>query len=169
MGLRVPQNQIVTSKYTTGGEYLVEETYKNYQGYYYEYNDVTYAGKEFNIKSPVLIKKGSDDVNKLLLNPKTAQYAAISGIKINDGKIHSLPKSNISFVTNNDGVVPLAFYYKKKNENPIIIRAISEESYQTLQSDPIYQTTYVGTYQGKPKSIDEADREMPGLKIFLLG
>jgi hypothetical protein len=168
MGLRVPQNQIVTSKYTTGGEYLVESTYKNYQGYYYEYNDVTYAGKEFNIKSPILIKKGSDDVNKLLLNPKTAQYAAISGIKINDNKINSLPKLNTTINSDKGGELFLAFYYKKKNENPIIIRAISEESYLALQNEPIYQTTYVGTYQGKTKSIDEADREMPGLKIFLL-
>ena len=168
MGLRVPQNQIVTSKYTAGGEYLVEDTYRNYQGYYYEYNDATYAGKEFNIKSPVLIKKGSDDVNKLLLNPKTAQYAAISGIKINDGKIHSLPKSH---TTNSDkgGELFLTFYYKKRNEEPTIIRVIDEQSYLSLQNNPVYQTTYTGTYQGKPKSIDEADKEVPGLKIFLLG
>ena len=36
MGLRVPQNQIVESKYTSGNEYMFAKTYKEYKGYYYE-------------------------------------------------------------------------------------------------------------------------------------
>ena len=42
MGVRVPQNQIIESKYTSGNEYMFAKTYKEYKGYYYEM-----SGKQF--------------------------------------------------------------------------------------------------------------------------
>ena len=39
MALKLPKNQIATSKYTSGGEYVTDKEYKNYQGYYYELNN----------------------------------------------------------------------------------------------------------------------------------
>jgi hypothetical protein len=55
MALRIPKNQIKESKYTSGGEYIIESTNAPYQGYYCEVNNVLYAGKTFDSKSPILI------------------------------------------------------------------------------------------------------------------
>jgi len=156
MGLRVPQNQIVTSKYTAGGEYLVKETYKNYQGYYYEYNNKIYAGKEFNISSPVLMKKGSDEVNKLMLNPQTALYAALSGVKIPDQK-------PISLIFQYESDVRYFSYHTTKK----LIKEISQESFSSLQSNPIY-TTISLSYKGgfNDNELDQAELKIPGIKTF---
>jgi hypothetical protein len=155
MGLRLPKNQFVTN-YTSGGEYLVEITHQNYQGYYYEYNNKAYAGKFFSIKAPRLIKKGSNEVNKLLLNPSTAQYAISSGVKLpSTDKIISLPDNRYR---------ELDFYCKKIND--AVIKIIKEEDYLTLKSNPLYQTTYIGTYNGQYQSPEYADNELPGIKIF---
>ena len=37
MALRILKNLIVTSKYTSGGEYMFKSTQKEYKGYYYDF------------------------------------------------------------------------------------------------------------------------------------
>mgnify|MGYP000061509656 CR=1 FL=1 len=51
-----------------------------------------------------------------------------------------------------------------------MIRKITfdEDSYKSLQSQPVYQTTFVGTYNGTTQTIDQADQQVPGLKAFLV-
>ena len=110
MGLRVPQNQIVTSKYTSGKEYIFNSTYREYIGYYYELNGKLFAGKEFSTTSPELIRINSNKVNNLLTHPSTYVYGKISGVKIPNIKITQLP---------NDLSKELNFYCKKINDNSI--------------------------------------------------
>jgi hypothetical protein len=38
MGIRIPKNQTVESKYTSGKEYMFVSTQNEYKGYYYEMN-----------------------------------------------------------------------------------------------------------------------------------
>ena len=54
MSIRIPQNQIVY-KYTIGKEYMYTNTYREYQGHYYELNGRFFVGKEFNINSLELV------------------------------------------------------------------------------------------------------------------
>jgi len=55
MALRIPKNQIITGKYTLGKEYVILSSYAPYQGYYYNLNGRTFAGKEFDPKAPEII------------------------------------------------------------------------------------------------------------------
>ena len=132
MAIRIPSNQIVTSKYTSGGEFIVELTNAAYQGYYYELNNNLYAGKTFDIKSPKLIK--IKDRNTLLNRGlSTAIFSLVSGITsktLSTPKITSLPGGSAR--GNNE----IRFYCKKINE-PNLIKEINEDDFKSLQTNPI--------------------------------
>jgi hypothetical protein len=165
MGLRVPQNQTVTSKYTSGKEYMFNDTYREYIGYYYELNSKLFAGKEFSTTAPELIRIDSSKVNKLLTNSSTYVYGKISGVKIPSSKITTLPSSNTNNLLDKGGEYFLQFYSSKINSN--IIKSIDENTYIRLQSDPLYKITFIGTYNNKNQTLDDAEKELPGLKDFL--
>jgi hypothetical protein len=162
MGIRIPKNQTVESKYTSGGEYMFASTQNEYKGYYYELNNKTYAGKEFNTNNPEIIKIKSDKYNTLLGSAATYIYGIVSGVKLNNNKPTSIPlPSNPDVIDRNT----LQFYCKKINSN--IIKVIDEETFISLQKNPIYQTTFTGTYNNKTQTPDDAEQQMPGIKAFL--
>jgi hypothetical protein len=78
MSLKIPRNIIIEAKYTQGKEYMTIDTYKEYQGYYYELNDKIFAGKEFDVFAPELIRLSSNKINPLLTRLSTYAYAALS-------------------------------------------------------------------------------------------
>jgi hypothetical protein len=159
MALKIPKNQILTSKYTSGGEYVTDKEYKNYQGYYYEVNNNIYAGKEFNTTASVLLKVNSPDVNKLITNPFTSIYGAISGVKLPQTNISSIP-----FI----GEEKLRYFIKKVNVNPINIKEVNKASFEQTKSDPIYQTLEVNfKYNMTDIELDNLDKQMPGIKVYL--
>ena len=160
----IPKNNIVPSKYTSGGEFVDAATNAPYQGYYYDYQNGTYAGKEFNPTASQIIKINSPKQNKLLNSLPTAIYSLVSGITsqaLATPPITSVPSSGVDI--NNS----TKFFYKKYNGN--IIKETDENSYKLLQSQPVYQTTFIGTYNGKNQTINEADQQIPGVKAFLVG
>jgi hypothetical protein len=177
MPIRVPQNQIVTSKYTAGKEYIFNDTYREYIGYYYELNNKFFAGKEFNTNSPELIRMNSDSINRLLTNPFTYLYGKISKIKLNNNKftpIYFLPSEDEA----KKGQV-LRYFAQKINFNPILIKEIDKETYNKLVSDPLYITVSIinyivgdalddnNNYIFDVDSLDKAEKQMPGIKAFL--
>jgi hypothetical protein len=159
MAIRIPLNQIVTSKYTIGKEFMYESTYKEYQGFYYEFNNKFFTGREFNINSPELIKINSDNVNILKQNPKTKRYSAVSNQKIyKENKIVSQPTGGNTPEANLDEI---NFYCKKINTN--VIKRIDGETYTLLQNNSLYQTTFVGKYNGQDQSLALAEIQIPGI------
>jgi len=161
----VPKNLIVT-KYTQGGELLRTDNYSSYQGYYYEYSGKMFIGKEYSLNSIELIKAKNENNNPLLTNPATFNYGAITGINLPTNKlITSLPsKSNREHGGSEDR--PIRFFYKKHNDN--IIKETDKNSYISLQNNPIYQTTFIGRYNGIFQTADQADQQIPGVKLFLV-
>ena len=102
MGLRIPQNQIVANKYTIGKEYMYKDTYREYQGYYYELNNKLFTGKEFNSNAPelILIPKNNNvpsGFNSLLTKASTYVYGRISKTKIKYSDIAPY-KLNYNFI-----------------------------------------------------------------------
>jgi hypothetical protein len=171
MGLRVPPNQIVESKYTSGNEYMFAKTYKEYKGYYYEVSGKKFAGKEFNVNNPEIIKINNPTNNKLKFNPSTYIYAAISGVQL----AGSIITSHMFKPTESDiqkGQVT-RYFSKKINGNPIIIKEIDQDTFKTLQSNPLYQTIAIlfvfspGYTNGVPQDLDEKEKEFSGIKAFL--
>jgi hypothetical protein len=168
MPIKVPQNQIIT-KYTSGREYVIEKTNAPYKGFYCEINGKAYTGKEY-ISSGVsgslpLMKITSEKYNKLLLNPNTALYGVLSGVNVKNTPIISHPKSDTDNMVDRGGELFLHFYCKKVND--ILIKEIDENTYNKLKIDPLYQTTYIGSYKNKYQSIEQADTQVNGLKLFL--
>ena len=162
MRVRVPLNQILF-KYTSGNEYIVLSTQKEYQGYYYELNNKFFSGKEFTDKSLEIIKITSSKVNKQQQNPSTEVYSKISGISSTDNEVSSQPVGgNVPEVDFNS----INFYCKKVNSNSI--KQIDENTYLKLTKDPIYQTSFVGIFNNRSKSLDEANTEIPGLRDWYL-
>ena len=166
MALRIPKNLIVTSKYTSGGEYMFKSTQKEYKGYYYELNGNFFAGKEYKSNANELLKIDINNINPFLSRASTSTYGFLSNININSGTVNSL------FIINSDESfyepeVPL-FFCKKINETPPKINRISEETYISLQKNVIYQTTFIGNYKGITQTSDQAYQQMPGLKDFFV-
>jgi hypothetical protein len=162
--MRIPSN-IIEIKYTSGREFVFSLNYKYYQGYYYELNGKIFAGKEFNANSPELIKPNSNNVNTLLTDSKTYIYGFLSKIKLNN----TSPSSIISKGNINGSI---RYFSKKNNTNPILIREITEETFKQYQNDPFYQVINIefpeGGYFGNQKSLDDAEKIMPGIKTFIL-
>lgn len=161
--MRIPAN-IIEIKYTSGNDFVFSLNYKYYQGYYYELNDKIFAGKKFNANSPELIKS-NNNTNTLLTDSKTYVYGFISKIKssqLSSPKFNSFSKTDLDIDTEGDET----YYTKKLNINPIIIKQINKETFDKLKQDPFHQTISL-----KPdrSDLDQADKQMPGLKSFLLG
>jgi len=164
MGIRIPKNQTVESKYTSGKEYMFASTQNEYKGYYYEMNGKAFAGEKFNPGDPEIIKIKSDNYNMLLGKASTYLYGLVSKVKLpNNKKPVSIPTSINPNLVN----VGVKFYCQKINQTPIIIKEIDEDTYISLQKNPLYKTTFIGTYNNINQSVDDAEQQMPGMKIFL--
>lgn len=162
MAIRIPQNQIVKSKYTAGKEYMYKDTYREYQGYYYELNNKLFTGKEFDSNAPelILIPKNNNvpsGFNSLLTKASTYVYGKISGTKINSER-------PLSFIYNYDSDVRYFSYQINKNQ----IKEINEDTFKTFQTNPLYILTKLSFTLGfDEQELKEAEKKIPNIRIFL--
>lgn len=160
----VPKNVIVTSKYTSGNEFVYAQTSSPYQGYYYEFNGKIFAGKEPKANDPEILKVTSDKVNRLFNKGiSTAVYSLVSGVT--SQMLTTPPIKSVPTTTDRFAYQSTRFFYKKYNNN--LIKETDEDGYKSLQSQPVYQITFIGTYNGKTQTIIEANQQVPGLEAFL--
>ena len=158
--MRVPKNIIETGKYTTGGELVYKETQASYKGYYYILSNRYFVGKEYIANAPELIK--IQQSNTLLYRPSTAIFSAVSGVtskSLRSPKVASIQPNIESNPT------PVRYFSQQVNVKPIIIKEISKETYDSLQGNSLFTTTFVGPTQ----NIDQAEKQIPGLRAFLEG
>jgi hypothetical protein len=161
--MRPPSNIIAKSQYTAGKEYIFLDTHESYQGYYYILNNKFFEGKVFRTDSRELIKVSSDKVNKLKLSSALSLFAKLSNIRLPNTKLPSF---------NHNGQDPIRYFAKKINTNPILIKEIDKNTFDSIQSDSTYQTISINLPSGdftNPEVLDNADKQMPGLKAFLIG
>ncbi len=166
MAIRIPKNTIVESKYTIGNEYILLSSYQRYQGYYYEMNGKFFAGKEFDQNAPELQKILSSKSNNLLTLASTFLFGKLSGINVNSNTIPTY----VYQPTEEDYSrgYSIRYFYKKINTNPILIREINKETYDSLLNNPLYQViSIIWTVRPENVNLDEAEKQMPGLKAFL--
>lgn len=181
VNLKIPKGKIKKGKYTSGGEYIVESTNASYKGYYYLFNHAAYAGKDYDPNALKLIPV--KDRNKLLDKSKTlAVFSLLTGITS-----QALQSNNIAILPNTDLLPNILdfdkpspqptnvtkYYFRNTTIKDIIIKETNEKSYKEIKSNPIYQTTSItfvpspGYAKGIPQNIDQAEKELPGVKIFL--
>jgi len=156
MGIRIPKNQTVESKYTSGGEFMFASTQNEYKGYYYELNNKTYAGEKFDSNNLEIIKIKSDKYNTLLGNAATYIYGVVSGIKLNN-------KKPIPYIYKYDSDKRY-FSYNTTNK---IIKEINKDNFDSLQSNPLYVTVALSFINGfNDNELNEAEKRIPGIKTF---
>ena len=136
----IPADKILTNQYTRGSEYI-DSKGKYYQGYYcVVLSTKYYTGKTYTPQSVELSKVG-----------------ATQPISIPT----SLPPQTTA----------TRYFLKKINQHPIIIKEVDEMTYNIYQGDPFYQLVAVqvpgSDFNINSKALDDADKQMPGLKIFL--
>ena len=172
--MRVPKNIIQTGKYTSGNEFVEEKTNKPYQGHYYELNGSLYTGIEYSIDAIKIIKK--QDQNQLYNSSNTALFSLVSGItsqQLSTPSINSISNSkrdNLPPINQSASPTPptsTQFFIQKINVNPIIIKEVDEKSYISVRGNPLYKTTFIGTYNNIDQTIAQAEAQIPGLKTFL--
>lgn len=158
--MRVPNNIIEANKYTSGNELYFKKTQAPYVGYYYIINERYYVGKEYKENADELIT--IKEANNLLFRPSTSTFTQLSGITS-----IALTATKITSVQTNmeNNPVSVRYFSQKVNVKPTLIKEIDQNSYNTLQRDPLYITTYIGLGQ----TLDQAEKQMPGLKTWLLG
>jgi len=164
----IPSNIIEDNLYTIGGKFIYKDTYKDYQGYYYEINSRFYAGKEFNINSKELIQNNSSEVDPLLANPATSTYGKLTKVKIQQNKSTSIPfvPTDVDF---QDGY-KIRYFAKKLNITPIFIKEINKVDFYKLSQDPLYQTLEVEyQFNFTNQQIAELNKKMPGLGTYIQG
>ena len=174
MGLRIPKNQIQEKKYTNGKEYMFETTYREYKGYYYEVNGRLFAGEEVTTNSPILIPIKSPNVNSLLTNASTYVYGVISNFKLKNTKVTGIPKLDIDNtvapgVTLPEGKVgdTSLNFYCQSSIDPSKIKEIDENTFKTLQEDPLYKTSFVGTYNNITQTLNQAEKQISNITLFV--
>lgn len=165
--MKIPNNIIITNKYTAGDEFVDPNTNKSYQGYYYELNGLFFKGQIFNMNAPRIIKKQNQ--NTLLNNPSTEAYSRISGItsqKMSSPSFKSIPFSPLKDTTLYN---TLRYFAKQINSNPILIKEIDANTFTNLSrtSTPSYQV--IAIRESDLVDPQYVEKQMSGLSSFLLG
>jgi hypothetical protein len=168
----VPSNQIVFN-YTIGNEYIDTSIYKDYQGHYYEFNGKIFAGKEFNINAPVLIKKDSSAFNPLLSNPLLSTYG-----KINVSSPNFQPEppyiNNTLEISNfnEDDLSYSAYFCSKIVDKQVLIKQISQETYNQYKNNPSYIVIEIKLSEGDvpitSTEMEIAEQQMPGFTDWFI-
>jgi hypothetical protein len=157
--MRIPAN-LITGSYTSGTEFVYKQTNVPYKGYYYSLNNSYYTGKSYNSESIEIITLSQ--ANSLLSDPDTAVYAFISGITSQQLQKEKITSIQVDIENN---PVLSRYFCSNVNVYPKLIKEISKATYDSIKNDPLYQTTFLDSTQG----IDQADKQLPGLKTWLLG
>jgi len=166
--MRIPQNIITDNQYTAGKEFMYVSTYKEYIGYYYIINNKYFTGKTYNSNSSsleLISIKNNKNTNLLLTQASTYIYGLLSKKtlkEISTPKFNSIPKSDSD--TDQEGIE--TYYTKQLNINPILIKQIDYNTFQSLKSNILYETVSINPDYS---NLDEAEKKMPGIKTFLLG
>lgn len=169
--MRIPANIISKNKYTVGKEFIYLDDHQSYQGFYYEINNKFFAGADFSTSARELIKATSAKVNKLLLNPKTENYAKVSNFQL---PISVPPPPRSNFYENIPDALEEydAFFYKRMVGKDILIKQIDEQTYSAYQNNPFYQVIKVKINDSDTgitnEELTRADREMPGFAQWFL-
>jgi hypothetical protein len=151
----VPSNNIKTGLYTLAGSFRYKESNRPFQGYYYEFNGKCYEGNTFNFNALEIIP--ISQIDPLLNDSSTIAYTVISGTsfeQVTTPIIVTIPP---------DLKADIRYFYRQINVQPITIKEITEESYYSITNNPFFQTTYIGDDQ----TVDQAEKQLPGLKLFL--
>jgi hypothetical protein len=158
--IQIPKNRIVTDQYTNGtgiGKNLTlrfTRTKIPYIGFYNIVNGSKYfTGKDYTEQSKPLEKYN-------IIQTATAAIAAVGSIPTIAGALTE------NYGTNN--TTKIRYFYKDLTKLPVIsIKEIDQNAYNEL-AGPASMTYQVISYNSKTQTIEEVNKQMPGLIEFLV-
>jgi len=163
--MRYPKSQLKESQYTSGGDFIIISSSKSYSGYYWEVNGRFFIGKNPSQYSEELKKITIEDSYKIgIINNLPSSFLN----KMNPASLSSLSNdsgTNASGIAIGSSNSDSRYFSKQTNTVPALIREITQDTFNNLQSNPIYQTVQLDSMD--PIPLDKADNTMPGLKLFL--
>jgi hypothetical protein len=157
----VPKN-LIKVKTASKGELVYKATSAPFSGSYYELNNKVYEGDSFRYGAFELVTP--DKANKLYNSNATFTYSLLSGVSSQTLEEPEINQVTQQFSTN--------FFYSQVNIQPSFVREIDEESYNNLQNNDLYKTTFIGTYKGITLTEDQAEQQIPGVsrvRVFPAG
>jgi hypothetical protein len=167
--MKIPSNIIETDKYTIGKEFINTANNKEYQGYYYQIGNRYFIGKNFDPKALELKKINDPSFIYSKVNPTYGKLTNLSPTAFSSPKIIHNPDLSLKDAQGQDF---FTYYAKKINYSPILIREINKETYLELQKSNVWQTIALVTTQGDGgidiREINKAEKEMPGIRAWLL-
>jgi hypothetical protein len=154
--IQIPKNRIVTNQYTNGtgiGKNLALRFTRTKIPYIGSYNIVNgskyFTGKDYTEQSKPLEKYN-------IIQTATAVIAAAGSIATKINSTNSTSPNNIRY------------FYKDLTKLPVIsIKEIDQKAYNELAGPPS-MTYQVVSYNSKTQTIEEVNKQMPGLIEFLV-
>ncbi len=167
--MRLPKSQLKENQYTSGNEFIDTSNNRVYSGYYFEANGRFFIGKTFNLTAIELKRITPTEITKLnvMNNLPTALPMSVA-TKITT----SATSNNISVVgisSSSSGTSNFRYFSKQTNISPMIIKEVSQDTFNNIKSNPLYQTLAISSnriYENSP-ILNEAEKTFSGIKAFL--
>ena len=130
--MRLPKSQLKENQYTSGNEFIDTSNNRVYSGYYFEANGRFFIGKTFNLTAIELKRITPTEITNLnVINnlPPTLPISIST-------KIATSVMSNNTSVTgiSNNGVSNFRYFSKQTNTSPIIIKEVSQDTFNNIKS-----------------------------------
>jgi hypothetical protein len=166
--MRLPKSQLKENQYTSGNEFIDTSNNKSYSGYYFIANGRYFIGKTFDLKAIELKRITPTEVNTLnIINnlpsnlPSSISSKLATSVSSDTAVVTSIPADS--------STGDFRYFSKQTNVSPTIIKEVSQSTFNSIKSNPLYQTLAVSSnsvYVNSP-ILNEAEKTFSGIKVFL--
>ena len=175
----IPRSQIVENKKAKIGEWVYQKTGIPYLGKYHLIKGKPFAGATFqpNKSQQPLEKTTESKLFRILTTsgPNSPAYLMAIGNPGGIGTLVGVAAVGIPIIkgvfadSDSDPQTGFRIFVQKSNEEPKIIKEIKENSaeYQNLLSNPFYKIVKLDLSKDLTPQVEEGEKIIPGLKIFL--
>jgi hypothetical protein len=166
--MRPPKNQIIEDLYTRGNEFLIEDNYANYSGYYHSQGGVNHLGAKYNPNARTLVPYTKDKINAAydIYNIDAAYF------RLNPNILNIIKQDNFQierYTYSSTEGSKQRYFIKQKNKLDAPILEVTKDSYINARDIPFYQTTaiYWDPFYIKDDELTKIEKELPGIISYL--
>jgi hypothetical protein len=166
--MRPPKNQIIEDLYTRGNEFLIEDNYANYSGYYHSQGGVNHIGAKYNPSARTLVPYTKDKINTAFdIYNIDATYFALNPNILNVIKQDNFQIERYTY-SSTEGPKQ-RYFIKQKNRLDAPILEVTKDSYINTRYNPFYQTTavYWDLVYITNDELSKIENELPGVISYL--
>jgi hypothetical protein len=166
--MRLPKSQLTENQHTPGNEFIDTSNNKVYSGYYFIANGRYFIGKTFDLKAIELKRITPTEVNTLnIIN--NLPFNLPSSITSKLATSVSSDTAVVTSISADSSTGRFRYFSKQTNIVPIIIKEVSQSTFDNIKSNPLYQTLAISSnniYVDSPV-VNEAEKTFSGIKAFL--